>query len=163
MSDLPCEGDHILYHHQTPLEVKCQAVVRVRCFASMLGKLKWNELTIVMQLEWGYCWFFWLAMSLCQQTSWLFSSFPVASRKMTGSQDADFCVIHWQNFWQSIMYLTTPTFGSWWILWGIMATSHCYLWWRWCLILCDDTHEVSTTLIFVMLGLVLLEVTQWLT
>ncbi len=32
---------------------------------------------------------------------------------------------------QIIIYLSTPTVRSWWILWVVMAACHCYSWWGW--------------------------------
>jgi hypothetical protein len=36
-----------------------------------------------------------------------------------------------QNFGLIVMFLSTPTVGSWWNQLVPMAACHCYLWWRW--------------------------------
>jgi hypothetical protein len=71
----------------------------------------------LLQLEWGYYWIFWLAMSLeCSPTSW--PSLPMASRSATETQDADFVILLCPGFGQMTIYLSTPTRRSLWSQWG---------------------------------------------
>jgi hypothetical protein len=69
-------------------------------------------------------------MSLeCQPTSWL--SLPFASRNGTEPQDADVHIAVCLKFVQISTFLSTPTVGSSWQQWGVMAASCCCSQWRW--------------------------------
>jgi hypothetical protein len=67
-----------------------------------------------------------------------------------------YCPTCWENHYEGI-----PTVSSWWSQWEVMAASHCHLWQRWCMILCQHS-QVITALVLVVLILFMLEWIQWL-
>ncbi len=81
----------------------------------------------LLQLEWGYYWIFWLAMSPeCSPTSW--PSLPMASRNATETQDADFVILLCPDFGEMNIYLSTSTSRSWWSQWGShVSLSHLFV------------------------------------
>lgn len=65
-----------------------------------------------------------------------------------------------RNVEHYIIYSFTPTIGSWWHQWEIMAVGYCHSWLRlWSDTFLGQTHKVMTSLILVMFILVLPELT----
>jgi hypothetical protein len=103
------------------------------CQTSLTNHVKYKDWKTVLwehanllQLEWGYYWIFWSAMSLeCSPTSW--PSLPMASRSATETQDADFVIPLCPDFWQITIYLSTPTSRSWWSQCSHVSLSHLFV------------------------------------
>lgn len=66
-------------------------------------------------------------LSECQQIS----SLPMASRIETETQDRFFNKFLPESLRRFTICLYTPTITSWWSNWGLLATGHGHLWWRW--------------------------------
>jgi hypothetical protein len=96
-------------------QVSCRAFVFVAYFSSLL------------QLEWGYCWWVWFALSNLS-ASW--TSWPKTSLLLENVTETSWHRFTW-NCGQIILCLSTPTVSSWGCQWLVMAAGHCYLWWRW--------------------------------
>ncbi len=67
--------------------------------------------------------------------SWVLASMMTESSScfwnVTETQDADVCMMVCLKCLVDLLFLSTPTIGSLWTQWAVMAASHCYSWWRW--------------------------------
>jgi hypothetical protein len=124
----------------------------IACLDACLGaclhwdKLKWNEVyphKPVAAWRWKL-----LTSHISSPSQHHDLSLSIVSRNVTETQDADFISWYAWYFGQIVLYLPTPTVGSWWSQWLVMAVHHCYSWVKvkniWHFV--SDSHKVMTAL-----------------
>jgi hypothetical protein len=128
--------------------------LRLRCLL-VQGRAKMKlRLTSFLQLEWGYHWLFWSALSLkCLPTSWM-----SILENVTETQDADVCIIFCPKF-LSDLYIITYIHGQELMKSVGRQAAHHNLWWCWWSdTLWETSHNVMTALIPHYLQSVIVEI-----
>ncbi len=104
--------------------------------------LKWNKSSFLQKFV--AAWMRILLTFLISNVSWVLANITSESshcfRKGNRNSGRRLCIMACPSFWEDyymliythfIDLLSTPTVGSWWTQWVVMAAYHCCLWWRW--------------------------------